>query len=109
MALLYGAGDLERTLTIGCLAGWDADNNATTSAGLVGLVVGFQGLPDSISNTTDVYYNEDVTGGLPRYQTVSQIAARTQVLAERAVLEAWGATRGGAYYITSPPSRADLR
>ena len=99
MALLYGAGDPERALTIACLAGWDADNNATTSTGLVGLIVGFAGLPDALRDAADVYYNEDVTGGLPRTQTVVEIAARTRALAERAVRQAGGVIRSGTYFI----------
>jgi ADP-ribosylglycohydrolase len=82
MALLYGDGDLMQTLSIAILAGWDADNNATTSAGLLGVIHGYQNLPVPFRSATGVYYNEDVTGDLPRYQTVREIAARTQALAE---------------------------
>jgi hypothetical protein len=32
-----------------------------------------------------LYYNEDVTGEMPEFQTVSEIAARTQALAEAVV------------------------
>jgi ADP-ribosylglycohydrolase len=90
MALLYGEGDLIQTLTIACLAGWDADNNATTSAGLLGLTYGYRELPRSIRTATDIYYNQDVTGEMPEYQTVREIAARTQALAEAAVRQAGG-------------------
>ena len=40
MALLYGKGDLMQTVTIAAVAGRDADNHATTSAGLLGLILG---------------------------------------------------------------------
>ncbi len=46
MALLYGDGDLKRTIDVAGLAGWDADNNMTTSAGLIGILIGFDDLPD---------------------------------------------------------------
>jgi hypothetical protein len=101
MALLYGEGDLMGTLTIACLAGWDADNNATTSAGLLGLIDGYRGLPGSVRTATELYYNEDVTGEMPDYQTVSEIAARTQALAEAVVRQAGGEvdTEHGLYFI----------
>lgn len=99
MALLYGNGDLLETMTIACLAGWDADNNATTAAGLLGIIDGFDNLPEAIRTATDVYYNEDVTGNLPKYQTVPEIAARTQALAEQVILQAGGQVRGGVYFI----------
>jgi ADP-ribosylglycohydrolase len=99
MALLYGDGDLLQTLAIAVLAGWDADNNGTTSAGLLGLIQGYQHLPDSIRTATDVYFNEDVTGNMPETQAVSEIAARTQALAEAVVRQAEGRVKAGIYVI----------
>ena len=77
MALLYGDGDLRRTLDIAGLAGWDADNNMTTSAGLLGITVGFDALPEPFASATDIYFNEDLSGDLPEFDTVSNIARRT--------------------------------
>jgi hypothetical protein len=99
MALLYGEGDLLKTMTIACLSGWDADNNATTASGLLGLISGNSGLPPEIRASTDVYFNEDVTGELPRYDTVSGIARRTQMLARENIIEAGGVAAGGVYLI----------
>jgi ADP-ribosylglycohydrolase len=99
MALLYGDGDLTQTLTIAALAGWDADNNATTSAGLLGLLYGFNNLPEPIRTATDLYFNEDVTGEMPRYQSVTEIAARTQAMAEGVVRQAGGSIKDGVYLI----------
>jgi hypothetical protein len=84
------------------LAGWDADNNATTSAGLLGLIHGFQNLPDPIRTASQVYFNEDVTGNLPRVQSVPEIVERTQALAEAVVRQAGGWIRDGVYYIPGP-------
>lgn len=99
MALLYGHGDLLETMTIATLAGWDADNNATTTSGLLGVIHGYQDLPEPIRTATDVYYNEDVTGHLPEYQTVPEIAARTQALAEKVIQQAGGRVVEGSYFI----------
>jgi ADP-ribosylglycohydrolase len=101
MALLYGHGDLLETMTIATLAGWDADNNATTASGLLGVIHGYQDLPEPIRTATDVYYNEDVTGHLPAYQTVPEIAARTQALAEKVIQQAGGRVVEGSYFIPS--------
>jgi hypothetical protein len=90
MALLYGDGDMIRTITIATLAGWDADNNATTSAGLLGVVLGYGNLPNPIRTASDLYFNEDVTGNLPRYETVTGIAMRTQTLGEAVIRQAGG-------------------
>jgi ADP-ribosylglycohydrolase len=103
MALLYGQGDLIETMTIACLAGWDADNNATTSAGLIGIILGYENLPEIVSSSTDVYFNPDVTGGLPTYDSVKNIAARTQAVGELVILEASGQVLEEMYLI--PPGR----
>ena len=99
MALLYGEGDMIHTMTIGSLAGWDADNNVTTSAGLIGIIEGYDGLPDAIRTASDVYFNEDVTGDLPKYQTVAEITRRTQSLAEAVILDAGGRVEDDQYLI----------
>jgi ADP-ribosylglycohydrolase len=106
MALLYGDGDVLQTLDIAIRAGWDADNNATTSVGLLGLIHGFSGLPEVFQSATDTYFNEDVTGELPRYQTVHEIAVRTAALAEAVVQQAGGSIRDGIYIIPREQSNA---
>ena len=103
MALLYGDGDLTKTVTIANLAGWDADNNATTIAGRLGIIHGYQGLPEVIQTASDIYYNEDVTGDMPRRQTVLEIATRTQALAETAIQQAGGRVWKSVYYIPLDP------
>ena len=99
MALLYGEGDFIRTLTIACLAGWDADNNATTSAGLLGIILGYEGLPAPVRTATQIYHNPDVTGGLPEYTSVPEIAQRTQGIAEELIIQMGGQVSGGEYII----------
>ena len=81
MALLYGDGDITETVTIAGLAGWDADNNMTTSAGLLGLILGADDLPEPWASASDVYFNEDLVGDLPRFDSVENIARRTVALA----------------------------
>ena len=99
MALLYGESDILRTIEIAALAGWDADNTMATAAGLLGLIHGYSELPEEIAASTDIYFNEDVTGDLPRYDTVTQFAVRAQNLAEALISNAGGATLQGVYRI----------
>ncbi len=103
MALLYGEGDLDTTIEIAALAGWDADNNMTTSAGLLGVIVGFDGLPQPMRSATDVYFNQDLTGDLPMFDSVQNIAVRTQRVGEAAMFVAGVRQIDGVYQV--PTSR----
>ena len=48
LALLYGGGDFQRTLDIACALGFDADNQAATMSGLLGVVNGTKGIPRNL-------------------------------------------------------------
>ncbi len=48
LALLYGQGDFQRTLDLACAMGFDADNQAATMSGLMGIVVGLDGIPHDL-------------------------------------------------------------
>ena len=48
LALLYGAGDFQRTLDYAAGMGFDADNQAATMSGLLGIVHGLQGIPEEL-------------------------------------------------------------
>jgi len=85
MALLYGDGDLRATLDIAGLAGWDNDNNMTTAAGVIGVTLGYDQLPEPFASASDVYFNEDLSGDLPQYDSVANIADRTVALGEQIV------------------------
>ncbi len=45
LAMLYGNGNFQRTLDLSCAMGFDADNQAATVAGLLGIINGFKSLP----------------------------------------------------------------
>lgn len=45
LAMLYGNGEFQRTLDLSCAMGFDADNQAATVAGLMGIINGFKALP----------------------------------------------------------------
>ncbi|MCF8261879.1 MAG: ADP-ribosylglycohydrolase family protein [Melioribacteraceae bacterium] len=48
MALLYGEGDFQKTLDYSCAFGMDADNQAATMCGLLGIVNGFKTIPEDL-------------------------------------------------------------
>ena len=48
LALLYGAGDFQRTLDIASGLGFDADNQAATLSGLLGIIHGAAGIPEDL-------------------------------------------------------------
>ena len=48
MALLYGQGDFQKTLDYSCAFGMDADNQAATMCGLLGIVNGFDSIPKDL-------------------------------------------------------------
>ena len=44
VAILYGEGDVKKTIKIACLAGYDADNQAATIGSIVGTIMGWSGM-----------------------------------------------------------------
>jgi hypothetical protein len=44
ISLLYGEGDLKETIKIGALIGWDSDNPTATWGGLLGFMIGREGI-----------------------------------------------------------------
>lgn len=48
LAMLYGKGDFQHTLDLSCAMGFDADNQAATVGGLLGVMYGFKALPKDL-------------------------------------------------------------
>jgi hypothetical protein len=46
LGLIYGRGDMERTLNISTRCGQDSDCNPSSAAGILGVVLGYKGIPD---------------------------------------------------------------
>ncbi|MCL5269893.1 MAG: ADP-ribosylglycohydrolase family protein [bacterium] len=53
MGLLYGKGDLDRTIAIACRCGQDSDCNPSSAAGVLFTTLGFSKLPDRFSKELD--------------------------------------------------------
>ena len=89
MALLYGQGDFEKTILLACMIGYDADCNAATTGGLLGVIHGASGLPQPwLEPLGDTYVNR-TREGLPHEEKLAAIAARIAALG-RQVIEANG-------------------
>ena len=51
VSLFYGEGDLRETIKIGVLAGWDSDNPTATWGGLLGFMMGKEGVEQVFGQT----------------------------------------------------------
>jgi len=57
MGLLYGNGDLEKTVEVSTRCGQDSDCNPANSGGIIGVVLGFNKLPVSVQHALEPYMN----------------------------------------------------
>jgi hypothetical protein len=55
--LLYGEGDIQKTIKIGTLCGWDSDNPTSTWGGLIGFMIGKNGIEKSFGREFGENYN----------------------------------------------------
>ena len=96
ISLFYGAGNLPRTIQIGTLAGWDSDNPTATWGGLLGFLLGKEGIKKVFnkSNFSDAYWIHrtrrnfpDHTPGMEGEDTFQLMAKRGIYIIDRVVLE----------------------
>jgi hypothetical protein len=57
VSLLYGEGDIKETIKIGALAGWDSDNPTATWGGLLGFMLGKEGVEEAFGRTFSDKFN----------------------------------------------------
>lgn len=57
VSLYYGEGDLKETIKIGTLAGWDSDNPTATWGGLLGFLLGKQGVETAFGERLSSRYH----------------------------------------------------
>lgn len=100
VSLFFGEGDLKRTIQIGALAGWDADNPTATWAGLIGFIIGRSGVEeifgDDISETYWITRTRrdfpDHTPDLEGEDTFPMMADRALAIIDHVVAEQMGGT-----------------
>lgn len=92
LALLYGEGDFQKTMDLASAMGFDADNQAATLGGLLGVAHGTKGIPDTflypVEGWTlpfnDRYLNRS-RRDLPS-TSITGLARRTTEIAEKVIL-----------------------
>lgn len=57
ISLLYGEGDIKETIKIGTLAGWDSDNPTATWGGLLGFMIGKEGIENAFGRKFSGTFN----------------------------------------------------
>lgn len=57
ISLFYGEGDLIETIKIGTLAGWDSDNPTASWGGLIGFMIGIDGIEKAFNRKFSSRYN----------------------------------------------------
>lgn len=57
VSLLYGEGDLKETIKIGVLSGWDSDNPTATWGGLLGFMLGKEGVENAFDRKFSEKFN----------------------------------------------------
>lgn len=57
ISLFYGEGDLKETIKIGVLCGWDSDNPTATWGGLIGFMIGKEGVEEEFGRTFSKTFN----------------------------------------------------
>ena len=93
VSLFYGEGDLKETIKIGVLAGWDSDNPTATWGGLLGFMLGKEGVEKAFGRTFANQFNIHRTrGGFPNngIDNFSDMAAKGVYIVDRVVQERLG-------------------
>lgn len=57
VSLFYGEGDLKETIKIGTLCGWDSDNPTATWGGLLGFIIGKEGIEKAFGQKFSSRFN----------------------------------------------------
>ena len=95
VSLFYGAGDIVETIKIGSLAGWDSDNPTATWGGLLGFMLGKEGVEEAFGRKFSNQFNIHRTrqnfpgGGI---DTFENMAAQGVEIVDRVVAEEMGGT-----------------
>jgi hypothetical protein len=101
MGLLYGRGDIEKTVKIAMMCGQDSDCNPSNAAGVLATSIGWDKLPDKfkqINNETKFYYTQY---NFPQVIEVSTKLAKQLVVRNGGKIEKEG--NDNIWYIIQKP------
>ncbi len=87
LGLLYGEGDFAKTLEISTRSGQDSDCNPSSAAGVLGVMVGYEAIPDQFKSGIPAIENEKFS--YTRY-SFNDIVASTLARAETIIESAGG-------------------
>lgn len=90
VSLFYGEGDIIETIKIGALAGWDSDNPTATWGGLIGFMIGKEGVEKAFGRSFADQFNIHRTRqGFPNdgIDTFSNMAEKGVFIIDRVVQE----------------------
>ena len=93
VSLFYGEGDLKRTIQIGVLAGWDSDNPTATWGGMLGFMLGKEGVEAAFDRQFSNRYNIHRTrinfpnDGMDTFEKMAEKGAR---ITEKVIVEEMG-------------------
>lgn len=98
LALLYGEGDIQKTLDLSCALGMDADNQAATMVGLVAIITGIEGIPNELlfplpDNKWDKPFNNSykmITRDVLTDANLTDMAERMAIQGEKIILAKGG-------------------
>lgn len=95
VSLFYGEGDLKKTIKVGALAGWDSDNPTATWGGLIGFMIGKDGVEKAFGRKFSNQYNIHRTrqnfpnGGIDSFENM---AKKGLIITDRVIKEEMGGT-----------------
>ena len=92
-ALLYGEGDLVKTLVHAFNFGWDADNNAATAATIVGVIKGHRWMKQQGWDIKDRYRNT-TRPSMPEDETITRFGDRIIEVAHSVIADNGGMMDG---------------
>ncbi|MDH3697052.1 MAG: ADP-ribosylglycohydrolase family protein [Flavobacteriaceae bacterium] len=95
VSLFYGEGDLKRTIKIGSLAGWDSDNPTATWGGLLGFMIGKDGIEETFDRQfSNRFHIHRTRQNFPDegIDTFENMAKKGLVVIDRVVTEEMGGT-----------------
>jgi hypothetical protein len=106
LGLLYGDGDFYDTMAIATRAGQDSDCNPASAAGVLGVVLGYSGIPDEFKSGIDAISDEKFSYTDYTFNTiVSRTMSRAIALVERN----GGRVEGDSIMVlTQPPQPVQL-
>ena len=109
ISLLYGEGDIKKTIQVGTLCGWDSDNPTSTWGGLIGFMIGKKGVETAFGRKFSEKYNIHRTRtGFPNngIDTFTNMAEKGILVADRTIQEQMGGkidTDKDCWYIPAKP------